>query len=1023
MADQLYENWWMNLTEPNCGIYYRGTWYSSESELNTHGYYIVYNRTLYLGSFHQEYKYQNIYYLMGDDYKTYAQAHSLGYSENVSYTYHFIKTETLEYLEGYYNSTDGYYVEGVWYDSLQELNMAGYQVGEKHTYIFRKSFIKRYDAIVRVWNNITQYFINDSEINYWFTESDMDSLDLQFLPSVEINWNLGRSFSNNVGHGGHSTYSANFYQLLRNGVSISLSEMDSIFGYQAARTEYNCSGAYVGNYKTDAIGEKLWLECYNGSSGSARQNLIASFYMSNTSRNLYNTDYMLYQRIAICYGKDVSVVKIYDACNLSYSAFKFIYNKNTYYYPCDGEEHEWILESDLHSFDFFLSERDGVYKINAYAYTSSIEIPQGYNITAIKSFSFWVYPEYVNDSDIDTVTYKGRNLYTRSISSYMLQKSSGSLILPRLYVLQGYSSSDRNRINGTIYTASYSASSQWSSLTETSVNKEDSVLGSYSICLKGDSNGYISYANSGFPAWVVLYPNYNSNNTDLNSFNVPNSLYRKNNNFIEWIGDIDDKYGLAYYYYNQYLNIYLYAENESDRIREIELLDIVNYSIQKIEYWPNRGYKFNSQFYTEAQLLNIGYHPINHTKKITAYCDIEGQSSILACYNVTSGTTSFNTSSYRHPVLVNGEPFLYDGSCDIIVEENSKKVVTRLSEMPSSTTGNSVDAHGLYSIFTANTNPRKPLNTNVINQQLVFMISSNYNSNIYYTAPSPITLLIDPFKLPVYENVLIKNNTTGDFIISNYNSSSGYLIKDVGTFRTERDLNNAGYSLVNNQKMYLALPNSRYYDTSWYSATLYSDESLNTVIKGDTNNPYYGTVAEVIELYGASGTYPNITWSKAKIDLGNNTVGYVAYNNKIKLLLLSSGLIPLYQIPTELNTSYNTSYLESSVTNSTTSLSSSNSVTLYKDISCTTPLSDTNAKVNVSLAQDLYGTGVVTRLEDMPSNITSDSSQKVYIFLLDPLQSPIRLYEGTNSITRYGWSIQPVCCYDSETHIIYVVSL
>ena len=797
MANQLYENWWMNLTEPNCGIYYRGEWYSSEAVLNEHGYYIVYNRTLYLGESHQEYKYQNVYYLMDvDNYKTYAQVHALGYSEYVSYTYYFIKTSTLEYLEGYYNSTDGYYVEGVWYETLQELNTAGYQVGENHVYLYRKHELKRYDALVRVWNNIIQYFINDSVINYWFTESDMNSLDLQFLPSVELNWNLGTNFGNNVGHGGHGTYSISLYELLRNGESIHLTEMDSIFGYQPARTEYNCSGAYVGGYKTDAIGEKLWFECYNGSSsGTSRDNLIASFYMDEYERPIYSTSYMRYQRIAVSF-ENLDVVKIYDDCNLVYSAFKILYNNNTYYYPCDGVEREWILESELQNYNFFLSERNGVFKITTSAYINNVEIPQGYNILSIKSSLGYTYPTFVEDSDVDTVAYSGKDIYSKSVSKYMLQVRHDTLIYPKLYIIQGTATSEKGVLSGSPYTSSWNYSSDWTSFVETDVNNTKTGVGDYFVYLKGDSHGTITYANNGFPANFVTSQEFNSYNTDTNFFNLPTSLYRKNANVIEWLGNTDDTHGLAYYYYNKSVNIYLYTNNENDKVKLVEIMDIVNKNIQKIEFWPHRGYKYYSQFYTEEQLLNIGYHVINHSRRITAYFNTDGASEISAYYNITSNTTSFNIFSYTHIINVNNSPLLYDGSCDIIVEENSNNIVTRLQYMPSSTTTIYSNTIELYSVLTSQTNPRNPFNNDVIGHPLVFVLCSNYNTTCTYKAPIPLKLLIDPYKLPTFELKNTLNMSNNLEMVCYYNVQNGkYLVKEIGTYNNETTLRNAGYIL------------------------------------------------------------------------------------------------------------------------------------------------------------------------------------------------------------------------------------
>ena len=127
MSDQLYETWWYNSSEG--GFYYRGRWYATEANLNLSGYYKVYTRGLSLGSTRYALKYQkDLYQLPDNSFKTYEQAHANGWTERRSVDKVFIRVSDYTSLYGYYNSFDGYYVEGVWYQNESDLNTAGYQV-------------------------------------------------------------------------------------------------------------------------------------------------------------------------------------------------------------------------------------------------------------------------------------------------------------------------------------------------------------------------------------------------------------------------------------------------------------------------------------------------------------------------------------------------------------------------------------------------------------------------------------------------------------------------------------------------------------------------------------------------------------------------------------------------------------------------------------------------------------------------------------------------------------------------------
>ena len=95
MSDQLYEDWWYNSTEG--GFYYRGKWYATEEDLNSAGYYKVYTRNLFLGSTSYVLNYQkDIYRMPNEEFLTYDQAHSLGYSIEESFSKVYIKLFIIE---------------------------------------------------------------------------------------------------------------------------------------------------------------------------------------------------------------------------------------------------------------------------------------------------------------------------------------------------------------------------------------------------------------------------------------------------------------------------------------------------------------------------------------------------------------------------------------------------------------------------------------------------------------------------------------------------------------------------------------------------------------------------------------------------------------------------------------------------------------------------------------------------------------------------------------------------------------
>lgn len=136
MSSQIYDRGYKNLGEG--GYYYDGNWYSTEQAFNEAGYYEAKDAIVYLGTSSTKVKLQSIYYLLGDEYYTFNELHKLGYSLTRSIVKYFVNTLDNTYYSGYYNNSDGYFVNdglGLWYTTIQELNAAGYDVGDSYEYI------------------------------------------------------------------------------------------------------------------------------------------------------------------------------------------------------------------------------------------------------------------------------------------------------------------------------------------------------------------------------------------------------------------------------------------------------------------------------------------------------------------------------------------------------------------------------------------------------------------------------------------------------------------------------------------------------------------------------------------------------------------------------------------------------------------------------------------------------------------------------------------------------------------------
>lgn len=123
---QKYETWWFSISEG--GYYYRDVWYPDESRLESAGYYVVSDINLYLGPKTVSTKYQSNTYFINDDYYQYSDLHADGYSKYASDIYMYADTSAMTVKLGYCNSNDGYYANGLWYQTVRDLHAAGYNL-------------------------------------------------------------------------------------------------------------------------------------------------------------------------------------------------------------------------------------------------------------------------------------------------------------------------------------------------------------------------------------------------------------------------------------------------------------------------------------------------------------------------------------------------------------------------------------------------------------------------------------------------------------------------------------------------------------------------------------------------------------------------------------------------------------------------------------------------------------------------------------------------------------------------------
>lgn len=619
MSDQLYETWWYNSSEG--GFYYRGRWYATEADLNSAGYYKVYTRGLSLGSTRYALKYQkDLYQLPDGSFKTYEQAHAEGWTERHSVDRVFIRLSDYTILNGYNNYRDGYYVEGVWYDTESDLNTAGYLVGEEEVIIYSTTSFTTYKAIK---NQSYGYFIADSSYPSWLSESDLEALGLSLLPYVDINWHLETLWSTGVGHNDRDTVNYNYISIEHLGRRVEYSQLTSLLGTPKLYEEFNVKGAYIGYYREWLHGKAIYLERFQDS------DYIASIY--RPSLDIPDSDYSNNQPFALVKSKDVEIVKVYSKENLPYNAFKFTKNNTSYYFVLDGEERTWV--SSLSSIGFSLAKSSKVLEILA-DFGDTIYIPNEYSIE-----SFYVQQVYLKliQSLAETNWYRAL-FYGKSQVSTKLRfwnffdryETNEAILMPWVRVFQPNSfDTSLQCLWGYSYTYEGGSSTPGYRY-KYDLNGTDSVYGDYFIQIGANDSAIKQYADYGYPLRIRVGYNTTNNLYDPYFLHLPSNLWSHNQStgYIDWLEDMTDTNTVSYYYKNdtasqvtstKRLHIFI-KSSSSVEAYHVAIRDNVTREILSAIAYPNHGYFFNGRLYpTEQDLETNGYKLLGQATRILVH--------------------------------------------------------------------------------------------------------------------------------------------------------------------------------------------------------------------------------------------------------------------------------------------------------------------------------------------------------------------------------------------------------------------
>jgi hypothetical protein len=190
----------------------------------------------------------------------------------------------------------------------------------------------------------------------------------------------------------------------------------------------------------------------------------------------------------------------------------------------------------------------------------------------------------------------------------------------------------------------------------------------------------------------------------------------------------------------------VYATNSDQQIQDI------------IELWYNEdhGYFYNGVWYlTEQELNNAGYYLLEKVTQ-TVYAKVK-ESNWYGNQSITRNSTSFNTTSASYikqlyldsdcttPYLWNGEIWLVDlGS----FYQSASFYVDSLAKMPTSTTGTLSSRTELYVVLTPSGNPSSQFISSDLGQQLKIYKAFNYTSSTYVYYSGNISIVLYYYKYP-----------------------------------------------------------------------------------------------------------------------------------------------------------------------------------------------------------------------------------------------------------------------------------
>ena len=783
MPDKLYEDWWYNSTEG--GFYYRGKWYATEEDLNLAGYYKVYTRNLFLGSTRYALNYQkDLYRMPNEEFLTYDQAHSLGYSIEESLSKVYIKLEDYSIVNGYFNESDGYYIDGNWYSSEVELNKDGYIVGDYTICIYSKNSFNKYDAIFRECNGIR---ISSDKYPTWLSESDLSSLDLSVYPYVECTWSLESVWSSGNGTGNHDAYNYNYLSVDRCGSRLEYNDIVSLLGQVDVHSEYECTCAYIGYYRPWLLEKKFYLEHYQTSS------VIACLY--RPSNDMLDSTYADHIPFALAYSKDVELVKIYSEIGFAYNAFVYTnkIDNSKHYFILDNRHSNWI--SDISSEGFSFDKNDSAIELFIrYGYDNTI-IPPTYFISKVYTRNVFSFPRdlSVDSNGNFTVYFGSAKEYNDNLNSWCFnpnyETNHASFQLPWVHVHVGSSWSDAEQVIygyrltgiGTNPQSDYPSFHYF-------LNQESFLK------ISGNNSTIKNALGSGVPTRFSVGNNIGNNLYDNYIFELPQTLYKLNTttNTIEWLGDNNSTSDISYYYKHQWsitsprqrwTRAFIKPKNDSLKATLYAVREDETQEIKLAIYYPTFGYVVNNQlFETEQDLSTSGLTLLSEAKIMYAYCN---PAYALSTQLVHTYTGPFNknevnwstVNNYLYSDIDCTSPILYEQGYSYAVDterstldQNSARNTNSLSNFASlclnSSSSDKNYSVGLYSIVAGNTtnnNPRYPFR-DLSDLRLRLFDCNNYTPNQAYADYQDLILI--KYKTPTTEpfiNILAYNKSNDTF--------------------------------------------------------------------------------------------------------------------------------------------------------------------------------------------------------------------------------------------------------------------